>query len=196
MFGSNSYIVVHANAKKGNKPNQKQEFKETSVQEQKAQEKERAATVKEIAVTDANPYLQMAAAVGKHFPACAIAYISNILWANARTHIEAVDGNFSKIVMTHRVDKLKSVVECSDFQSTDQRKQYHENMYNKSWLKLKPQDEWLSEDDFKCVADDKEKLVSNRFWYSLYWLAMKQLLGGMRIRIQLGDHEPREVVCF
>eukprot|EP00808_Paulinella_micropora_P021945 g75344.t1 len=65
---------------------------------------------------------------GKHFPACAIAYISNILWANARTHIEEVDGNFSKIVMTHWVDKLKSVVECADFQSTDQRKQYHEDM--------------------------------------------------------------------
>eukprot|EP00808_Paulinella_micropora_P019836 g12875.t1 len=67
-------------------------------------------------------------------------------------------------------------------------------MYNKSWLKLKPQDELLSEDDFKCVADDKEKLVSNRFWYSLCWLAMKQLLGGMMgIRIQLGDN--REKLC-
>eukprot|EP00808_Paulinella_micropora_P006251 g47857.t1 len=180
---------LKVNAPKGNKPKQKQEVKETSVQEQKAQEKECAATVKEIAVTDAKPYLQMAAAAwdvgatctsGKHFPACPIAYISNILWANARTHIEAVDGNFSKIVMTHW--------------STDQRKQYHENMYNKSWLKLKPQDEWLSEDDFKCVADDKEKLVSNRFWYSLYWLVMKQLLGGMMgIRIQLGDN--RKKLC-
>eukprot|EP00808_Paulinella_micropora_P001083 g36180.t1 len=203
-FAVPSKKKLKVNAQKGNKPvnkpKQKQEFKETSVQEQKAQEKERAATAKEIAVTDAKPYLQMAAAAwdvgatctsGKHFPACAIAYISNILWANARTHIEAVDGNFSKIVMTHWVDKLKSVVECADFQSTDQRKQYHEDMYNKSWLKLKPQDEWISEDDFQ---DDKEKLVSNRFWYILYWLAMKQLLGGMMgIRIQLGDN--REKLC-
>eukprot|EP00808_Paulinella_micropora_P019530 g64070.t1 len=114
---------LKVNAPKGNKPKQKQ-VKETSVQEQNAQENVyQMPQPRETLFTDGGccvGYVGATCTSGKHFPACAIAYISNILWANALTHIETVEGNFSKIVMTHLVDKLKSVVECADFQTGEE----------------------------------------------------------------------------